>query len=273
MQWSKVKSILILILLIVDAFLLVNLFGGYYTEYCREADKNESFLTVLARHGAAASADFRLPHATSLPMLEVDRSKSDEDTFTEGLLGTDMKRTEAPDGGTTYESALGTVEWSAEGKICGSFAPNGYRMPTSDREMRVSTAKILEGCGISSSVQIETNAEKMQAIATFDTAGAPVFNRSLCFTFGETRISIIGWWTFQTPYMVRTNNYVLCEPTDAILTLLDVETSISRIDSAEIGYVLLTGGGRQTSIVPCCRIETDSGEYFVDSLKNTVIHV
>ena len=73
--------------------------------------------------------------------------------------------------------------------------------------------------------------------------------------------------------MVRTNNYVLCEPTDAILMLLDTEPSVSRIDSAEIGYVLLTGGGRQTSIVPCCHIYTDSGEYFVDSLKNTVIYV
>ena len=273
MQWSKVKTILILILLIVDAFLLVNLFSGYYTEYWRETEKNENFLTVLTRNGVSADDDFRLPAAVSLPMLEVDRSKNDEDIFTEGLLGADMKRTEAPDGGTTYESANGVVEWSAEGKIFGSFSPDAYRRPGSEREMRVMTAKILEGCGIGSSVQIETNADKTQTIATFDTAGAPVFNRSLCFTFGEKGISVIGWWTFQTPYMVRTNNYVLCEPTDAILMLLDAEPSVSRIDSAEIGYVLLTGGGRQTSIVPCCHIYTDSGEYFVDSLKNTVIYV
>lgn len=273
MQWSKVKSILILILLIVDAFLLVNLFGSYYTEYWRETEKNENFSIVLSRKGIEADDNFRLPKTISLPMLEVDRNKSDEDAFTEGLLGEKMERTETPDGGTIYDSPLGRIEWSVEGKIFGSFAFENYTEPASDREMRVSTAKILEGCGISSSVQIETDSERMQAIAVFDTAGAPVFNRSLCFTFGEERISVNGWWTFQTPYMVRTNNYVLCESTDAILTLLNEETSISRIDAAENGYILLTGGGRQTSIVPCCRIVTDCGEFFVDSLKNTVIRM
>lgn len=271
MQWSKVKTILIFILLVVDSFLLIHLFSGFYTEYRREAVKNEDFLTVLSNKGVGADALFTLPKALSLPTLEVDRSKNDEDAFTRGLLGEEMERTESVDGSTSYDSALGHVEWSAEGKIAGGFTPEGYQCPESEREMRVMLAKILEGCGIGSAVRIETDAAEMSAAAAFDTAGAPVFNRSLRFVFDAGGIAVSGWWTFQTPYMVRTNNYVLCEPTDAILALLDAETSIRSITSAEIGYVLVTGSGRQTSIVPCCRIITDRGVFFVDSLKNVII--
>ena len=273
MQWSKVKTILIFILLVVDSFLLIHLLGGYYAEYRREMAKNEDFLTVLSNKGVGADAMFTLPKAVSLPTLEVDRSKNDEDAFTRGLLGEGMERTEAVDGGTSYDSARGHIEWSAEGKIEGAFVPESYQRPTSEREMRVMLAKILEGCGISSAVRIEADADEMSASASFYTAGAPVFNRSLRFTFDEENVAVSGWWTFQTPYMVRTNNYVLCEPTDAVLALLDAETSIRSVTSAEIGYVLMTGSGRQTSIVPCCRIITDRGEFFVDSLKNVVISV
>lgn len=271
MQWSKVKSILVFILIIVDAFLLFTLLRDYVVEYQKETEKNEHFVAVLSGKGISTGEDFRLPEMLSLPMLEVDRSKNDEDSFTKGLLGDLMERTEGAEGNTLYVSPQGNVEWSADGKIFGYFLQSGYKLPDSENEMRVATAKILEHCGIKSSIQIEVQLDKKVAIASFDTAGAPVFNRYLEFTFGEEQVAVSGWWTFQTPYMVRTNNYVTCEAADSILALLREAPDVRRIDSVEIGYVLSNSTGRRTSIVPCCRILTNHGEYFVDSLKNIII--
>ena len=272
MQWSRVKSILVAILIVVDTFLLMTLLGGYYVEHRRETEKSENFITILAEKQVSAAEGFRLPEMQSLPMLEVDRSKNDEDAFTKGLLGEQMERAEEPDGNTLYTSSIGSVEWSFDGKISGTFRPEDYLAPSSERDMRLMTAKLLEHCGISSSVEIEVDLKQSCAAASFDTAGAPVFNRFLQLTFEEEKISISGWWTFQTPYMVRTNNYVSCEAADSILTLLREVPEIRSIDSAEIGYVLSSATGRRTSIVPCCRILTNQGEFFVDSLKNIVIY-
>ena len=234
-------------------------------------EKNEYFLTILTREGIAAAEDFSLPETLLLPMLEVDRNKTDEDLFTKGLLGENMERTEDAAGNTVYQSPLGKIVWSTEGKVQGAFSPANYEYPRSEREMRVRTAQILETCGISSTIKIEANLEEQSVSSGFDTAGAPVFNRNLRFVFGASEILVDGWWTFQTPYMVQTNNYVVCEPTDAILTLLKEEPSVNQIDAAAVGYILLTNAGRQISIVPCCRITTEQGVFFVDSLKNTVL--
>lgn len=272
MQWSRVKSILVVILVIVDAFLLATLLGGYVVEHKRENDKTEHFISVLQGKSVSTGEEFYLPKMQSLPMLEVDRSKNDEDAFTKGLLGEEMERTEDSDGNTLYSNAMGTLQWGSDGKLTGYFTPDGYQMPSGERDLRVLTAKILERCGISSSIQIEVDLASNCASAAFDTAGAPVFNRFLKFSFGERQVIVGGWWTFQTPYMVQTNNYVNCEAADAILALLKEETSVSKIESAELGYVLTDTTGRRTSIVPCCRILTDRGEFFVDSLKNIVIY-
>ena len=272
MQWSRVKSILIGILIVVDAFLLMTLMGGHIVERQRENEKTDHFISILNRKGVLTGEEFRLPETMSLPMLEVDRSKNDEDAFTKGLLGDQIERYEDSSGSTIFSSSFGSISWSADGKIYGYFIPNGYSMPTTERDARLMTAKLLERCGISSSVQIEADINEKNAFATFDTAGARVFNRFLRLTFGDEQISVNGWWTFQTPYMVRTNNYVSCEASDSILALLSMEPSIGLIDSAEIGYVLLDSTGRRLSITPCCRIMTDQGEFFVDSLKNIVIY-
>lgn len=272
MQWSRVKSILIGILVVVDVFLLLTLMGGHLVELQREEEKTNHFISILASKGILAGDDFYLPEMMSLPMLEVDRSKNDEDAFTKGLLGEQIERYEDSEANTIYSSSSGNIIWSVDGKIYGHFLPDGYSVPTTERDMRLMTAKLLEHCGINSSVQIEVDMQARNASATFETAGVPVFNRFLQLGFGDDQIVINGWWTFQTPYMVRTNNYVSCEASDSILALLNIDSSIQSIDSAEIGYVLLNSTGRRLSITPCCRIITDQGEFFVDSLKNIVIN-
>ena len=272
MQWSRVKSILLVILIIVDAFLIMTLAGGYVAERRSAEEKTEHFVSILSEKGVLTGEEFYLPEMMSLPMLEVDRNKNDEDSFTKGLLGSQVERYENSEGRTIYSSPSGNINWTADGKIFGHFVPDSYIMPSTERDIRLLTAKLLEHCGISSAVEIEVNVEERNAFATFDTAGAPVFNRFLQMTFVDEQIKINGWWTFQTPYMVRTNNYVSCEASDAILALLSIESSIQSIDKAELGYVMLNSTGRRLSIVPCCRIVTEQGEFFVDSLKNIAIY-
>ena len=82
MQWSRVKSILILILLLVDGFLIINIAGKYVSHSYRMAENAHHIMEILERR--SITADFDLPEAHTLPVLQIDRSRADEDKFAAG---------------------------------------------------------------------------------------------------------------------------------------------------------------------------------------------
>lgn len=267
MQWSRVKSILILILLLVDGFLIINIAGKYVSHSYRMAENAHHIMEILERR--SITADFDLPEAHTLPVLQIDRSRADEDRFAAGLLGKELVRTEQPDGSTVYyESAYGELNWRDGGVVSGTLKPEDYKKPTQEEDARTYAKTILQRAGISAA--LDWNAEHLTVTASFPTAGVPVFNRELTLMFREDEIELMGWWTFGMPYITKSGNYVNFLATDALFYLIS-KNEVTRIDSMQLGFLLSESGGGRVQMTPGWRVETDVGAFFVDSLKKSSV--
>ncbi len=273
MQWSRVKSILIMILLLIDGFLIVNIAGKYVSNYYRTAENAHNITEILERRGIAQGALFELPETHTLPVLQIDRSRADEDRFAVGLLGGDLVRTEQPDGGTVYyESAQGVLNWRDGGVVSGTLKPKQYTRPRDHAAAQAYACEVLKAAGISASVDWQRSEDGGTVTASFPTAGVPVFNRTLTLIFREQDIELTGWWTFGMPYITKSGNYVAFSATDALFNLIS-KNEIAQIDKMELGFLLSESGGGRVQMTPGWRVDTNAGSFFVDSLKKSSVFV
>lgn len=265
MQWSKVKSILIVILLIVDVFLLFSFGLRTFDLWSRNERMEQNLRTVLRQNEVVLREDFVLPQELTLPQLEVDRNRMVEEQTAIALLGGLV--ISSPDQPGRFESPNGVAYWTDEEGLYAEIRLEDYQKPSADR-VQAYAEEILKMAEINTD-GLEWTVDGDCAAAHFKTAGVEVFNRSLQVEFLEDHIQITGLWTFDTPYITKTNAYTTCNPIDALLVFVQ-QVEVSRIDAMTGGYYAFYSAGR-FQLTPAWRIESDKGVYYVDSLKKTVI--
>lgn len=77
-QWSRVKTILIIILLFVDSFLLCTLGGKVWFAYQRGQEVRAHVQTVLQKNGMTLADSMKIPGTAMMPQLSIDRSRAGE---------------------------------------------------------------------------------------------------------------------------------------------------------------------------------------------------
>ena len=87
MQWSRVKSILIILLLLVDGFLACMLGVKAFSAYQRKQENREHLNIVLADCGMKLADGVSLPDDALMPQLNIDRNRADEAAGGAALLG------------------------------------------------------------------------------------------------------------------------------------------------------------------------------------------
>lgn len=89
MQWDKVKTILLAILLVVDSFLAWNLSQNFIASCRRDHEVLANVRTLLNESGIQLAEEFSIPAGESLPALEAERSIYAEEAAAAALLGAD----------------------------------------------------------------------------------------------------------------------------------------------------------------------------------------
>lgn len=267
MQWSRVKSILIVILLLVDSFLLCMLGGKAFFAYQRRQEMRENIQTVLSRNGMSLSDAMKIPGSVSMPQLYMDRSRTEEAAVAAALLGSSLERSEEG-GESRFVSDRGEVVWNEQGEIDAVLTPEDYSLPQA-AQVRTQAEQLLQQAGLSASGLV-WQVQDTAAEVSFKTAGYEVFNRKLTISFEEKDVRITGRWTFSTPYSMKSSLYASYNPSDALIIFAGLGLA-SRIDSMEPGLLLTNAAGNQFALTPVWRIVTENGEYFVDPLKKSVV--
>lgn len=272
MQWDKVKSILLIILILVDGFLLAGLAGRYIMAEWRQRTLLEDIKIVLERYDVTCGEELSVPEQRNMIALEADRSRLMEETFARTVLTGTVERSEREDGQTIFEGDNGTVRWRPDGTVYAAFTPKSTDMPGTGREMKKAAAELLARCGVSlAGGKLKADLENGTVTLTAAIAGMPVFNRSLTVAWkGEGQILLEGQWFFGVPYATTADRERLCSAEDALLQVArgaSEQGKVGRIDSIELGYRMDAGAGARLQLLPYWRVRTDKGTVFVDALK------
>ena len=108
---------------------------------------------------------------------------------------------------------------------------------------------------------------------TGSVAGLPVHNRRLTLDFsaGDGSVSLVGLWSFGTPYTTANGISITCSAADALLQFAAESGETGTIESMTAGYRMQTDSSRRIRLTPTWKIDTETGEYLVDCDKKTII--
>ena len=266
LQWGKIKTILIVILLLVDTFLAGVLVVKWASEQKREQEMFKNLQIVLADNGITMK-EMSLPKEAMMPQLIIDQSRTDELKLAHKLLGDDAEQING-DKSLSLKSEFGEVSWNDSGEINAVITPKGYKKPD-EGSVKNEADNLLKNMGINESgLQIDING--FVAVASFKTAGYEVFNRNLKIVFSDDSITISGKWTFSEPYATRNNLYSTYNPIDSIIWFAG-QKKANEIYDITAGLLLVNGAGSQMQLSPVWRIKTDNGYFYVDPVKNEVV--
>ena len=123
MRWSRIKNIIILLLVIVNGFLLALVGVRAWRTEQGARETRERMVEILSNNGIAFLPE-EVPGALELAAWQVNAEPPGQ-TQAAALVG-EVTETETTAAGTTYVGARGTVTFSAGGGVEASFLPGGW---------------------------------------------------------------------------------------------------------------------------------------------------
>ena len=94
---------------------------------------------------------------------------------------------------------------------------------------------------------------------------------TLDFSAGDGSVSLVGLWSFGTPYTTANGISITCSAADALLQFAAESGETGKIESMTAGYRMQTDSSRRIRLTPTWKIDTETGEYLVDCDKKTII--
>ena len=276
MAWSKIKTIIILILLLLNLFLLalVGVIQMRSAQYEAAALSEAAAVLELNSIQVAASS---LPSSMTLSAAAVSRDYQQETVMAAAILGEELETRSTGGGLRLYESAFGSISFRSGGEFSMSFTDPPAPPEGGSRLDQVQA--LLDRMGLSVWRLSETG-DTVTAVQSLD--GAPVFSAGiagagLAFAYdGEGRlISVTGRLALgraaaepggQEPLTVPTIlisffNFIM-DSGDACHCVYEV-TAIYRA-------AFLSDPVRLT---PAWLITTDIGDYYVDAYSAEVTRI
>ena len=259
MKTARVKSILILILTLVNVFLLVLLLGqrrGEARAYRRSVEE----LTALFAHNGIAFDPALLPRSVSLPALDAARDTAAEQKLAETLLGS----------ASVIDSGGGIFRYFNENGLClvrssGALEASAS-FPVSDPAAYCASLFDAFGyCSLSAADGVFT--------AERTVSGVPIYNAVLRCTFsGDTLVGVSGSFL---PTLTVGEALEGVDAISALVNFLDYCTGsgevCTEIRSLSCGYLLQSTVSVPLRLTPVWRVKTDVSEYYVNYQTGEVV--
>ncbi|MFR5641124.1 MAG: hypothetical protein ACLUDF_09000, partial [Butyricicoccus sp.] len=163
------------------------------------------------------------------------------------------------------------LEWQADGNVQADYTLT-ESAPTSASEALEQARRLCSRWGFQAE-QASWTAEDTVVTLTGSVAGLPVHNRRLTLDFsaGDGSVSLVGLWSFGTPYTTANGISITCSAADALLQFAAESGETGKIESMTAGYRMQTDSSRRIRLTPTWKIDTETGEYLVDCDKKTII--
>lgn len=265
MEWSKIKNIILLILLGLNLILLIIVGDQQYQSDQVARNTRFQVLQTLSENGVSVSEEI-LPESAVLPVLQVEGDAS-LSLNAQDLLGP-CTQNESSDARVVYSSARGTAELYSSGRFL--VQANGGLCTAQRGEEAVTGQEALEVLGLTVRTlsQSEENGlitvtycQLWEDVPIFDALCAAVFQDGALLSLSGQRVSGTA------------STLELWSLTDVPTTLIrflnwknEERLVFSSITSMEAGYQF--SSGRTALLTPVWCITTETGRYTVDTGGN-----
>lgn len=271
MEWSKLKNIIILILLVANLFLLVMTGVQQRSSAQRREQALDDAVSVLERSGIKVDRN-DLPSELDLVPLTVERDRQAEGDLAAALLG-ECASYDLGSGRYAYESPLGTAEFRSNGNFSFSFSDG---VLTADRpgEEEPHALDTLEKIGfIGTLVSREEAGGRTVLVLGQIWQELPVLSCQVTLEYENGCLrTIVGQRLMGTPQTAADRTELLSVST-ALLRFLSGVTDLGDICS-EITAVgpayLLTTSADATRLIPIWYVTTDTGAYSLNAVTGAL---
>ncbi|MBQ7986248.1 MAG: two-component system regulatory protein YycI [Clostridia bacterium] len=271
MNWSRVKTVLIILFLCTDIFLLATYLTSKYASSTISPDVIESTVEVLENNNIKVDSAIipqKIPSALS---LDADNVISDYEAFARKVLGSELS---AIDFG--YESMAGKVTFFGDRF---NFVRNTSLDVLTDL-MPVTDEKMAKDVTISSLQQLgfdlenaEISTEKTDAgytVTLENQAGSlPIFNSQVVVTLSKSGItSVSGIWFNEAPS--QGGNINIKSITSALIDFIPSVIAPAEITEIQFGYNIFDKASyhKSSTLIPVWKVTLKDGSTHLLDARN-----
>ena len=270
MEWSKIKTIILLMLVCANVALLALVFAreGLGLRYADET--RQSAVQVLAQNGIQFIPQ-QVPEDISYPTLSLSRDRSGEEALARQQLG-EVTTVSETDVRHQYQSENGSMEFSMNGSFQVEFVSDAWTKGPEERWEEAS-ARFLSQLGFTGQLEISQNTgDGMEMTYCQVWSGAPVFSCQVHLRWQGDSLILAEGQRLAGTVSGGERGQLLSSTTILMRFLAGLNQHgfvCSRIDAMTSGY-LAGGTVRTTQLSPVWRLQTDSGNYYVDAASGEV---
>lgn len=268
MEWSKLKNIIILILLLVNLFLLAMTGVQERDSVQYQEQALADAVTVLKKNGIHISAE-TIPSQMSLKPMTVQRDRDLETVLARSLLG-ECDVSDLGSGRFSYQGVLGVAEFRSNGNFSIVFS-NGLPIAGGAGGETTHALATAAKIGLSGVVAEQTQSEDGGTIVSLYQTWQefPVFSCEISMQYQEGRlVSVSGLRLMGEPQPVGSGEELISVPTTLMRILNginDLGDICSEIIELTPGYQM-TNPAEGTRIDPVWYVVTDIGAYQLNAL-------
>lgn len=267
MESSKVKNIVLLILLITNLLLLFLMVSQRLESRQLQEKTLTDAVQLLEAKGVSVKAE-NLDELSFPSSLSLERDAAWEQQAFTALLGEGTTVTQR---GllAQYHGPLGQAEVHNDGTFSVTLSPGSYPVEDGDRlSCAQSALKLIHFTAILS----EQTDDTLIALQKID--DSPVFSCQTALHFeGESLVSISGTRLVGQPVQSADS-----EPLNVATllvrfrgNLIESGEACTAILSASQGYLLPSASGGKMELVPVLRLETDTNDYYLSALTGEIL--
>jgi len=262
MEWRKIRSWLIVMVLAVDLFLAGNLLLQGLAVRQNERQAAQDAVAVAQGRGIEISLEAVLRLPEEMTLWQAQRSDQLEGAAAQALLGT--VRRESPGGGVAiYTGASGQMLFRRGGalELDGPWTGTAFDAAT--------CVEVLENAGFALD-EAQTLQTDGQVQLTQQYAGYPIFNSRLTCQNGEGRLQAEGRWMLTGEPVAADTSLSRAQ---LVLTLCDLlESRQTALREVQAGYCLLSEDGQSLTLEPVWAVDTADGRILVSCISGETLN-
>ncbi len=270
MEWSKVKNIIILMLLVVNVLLLGQSARQERQHRKYQEEALEGAVEVLRQQGYEVEIS-ALPEAQELFSLSMERDRESEALLAQALLGTVSQTEEGVR--AVYRGEGGSCWFRSDGSFSVTFQSERYRLDGED-EASHAQGLLTEAGYLCEVIDVEAQDKENVRVTVRQTwEGAPIFSCTAELTYRNGALAELeGMRLIGTPIREADSERMMDLPTALIRFMAEMRTGghvFTRIERMTAGYQS-TSSGRRINLRPVWQVDTDVDIRLLDGLTGAL---